>query len=64
MSDVEKTRYSIKEASKASGLSVSTLYKLSSKRKLILEKVGARVLIPKREFEEWLSKHRVTEQKK
>jgi hypothetical protein len=64
MSDVKKTRYSIKEASEASGLSISTLYKLSAKRVLVIEKIGARVLLPIPEFEDFLRKHRVTRDRK
>ncbi|MGE5443323.1 MAG: helix-turn-helix domain-containing protein [Ignavibacteriales bacterium] len=57
--DVEKINYSIKEAARASGLSVSLLYKLSARRELPIEKIGSRVLIPRREFDAWLLKHRV-----
>jgi hypothetical protein len=64
MSDVKKTRYSIKEASEASGLSISTLYKLSAKRVLCIEKIGSRVLLPSPEFYEILRKHRVSGNRK
>jgi excisionase family DNA binding protein len=63
MTEVEKINYSIREAAKASGLSVSLLYKLSAKRAIPLEKIGSRCLIPRREFQLWLSSHRVSPQK-
>ncbi len=51
---VEKINYSIKEASEACGLSTSTLYKLSAKSQLPRQKIGGRVLIPRKAFEAWL----------
>ncbi len=56
---MEKRNLNIKEASEYSGLSISYLYKRSAKRDLPILKCGSRVLIPKRDFEAWLEKHRV-----
>lgn len=60
---VEKLNYSIPEAAQASGLSVSTLYKLSCKREIPIQKVGSRVLIPIKAFEAWLRTFRVEAEK-
>ena len=60
---VEKLNYSIQEAAQASGLSVSKLYKLSCERKIPIQKIGSRVLIPRREFEDWLKTFRVEAEK-
>jgi excisionase family DNA binding protein len=52
--EVKKICLSLREASRVSGLPLSTLYKLSAKRELPLVKFGRRVLVPVEEFEKFL----------
>jgi len=54
-----KKNLSIDEAAKVYGLTKSWLYKRSSERTIPLLKIGTKVLVPVREFEEWLDQHRV-----
>ncbi len=58
MSEIKKN-LSIEETAKVYGLTKSWLYKRSAERTIPLLKIGAKVLIPVREFEEWLDQHRV-----
>lgn len=58
MSEIKKN-LSIDEAAKVYGLTKSWLYKRSSERSIPLLKIGAKVLIPVEEFEQWLRSHRV-----
>ena len=53
----ERLAYTIPEAAKASGLSVSYLYKLSAEGKLPVSKIGSRCVIPVDVFKEWLHEH-------
>ena len=53
----EKLTYSIREAAKASGLSVSYLYRLSSEGKLPVCKIGSRVLVLRCELDNFLRAH-------
>lgn len=60
MNENKRKNLTIKEASKAYGLSVSWLYKKSMQRSIPILKIGSKkVLIPVEEFEQWLSSHRV-----
>ncbi len=56
-----KKYLTIKQAAEYSGLSIHTLYRLSSRRELPMLKFGSRILIPLDEFDKWLQKYRVTE---
>jgi len=57
--EIEKEFLTIMEAARFSGLSESLLYKLSAQRVLPMLKIGAKVILPKTEFEQWLRSHRV-----
>ena len=56
-SETQKLALSIPEAAKASGLSVSYLYRLSSEGKLPVCKIGSRCVIPVDDFKAWLRDH-------
>ena len=58
MSETKKN-LSIEETAKIYGLTKSWLYKKSMSRTIPLLKIGANVLIPVEEFEQWLRNHRV-----
>ncbi len=53
----EKLSYTIPEAARASGLSISYLYRLSAEGKLPVSKIGARCVIPVDVFRRWIHKH-------
>jgi len=54
-----KKNLSIEETAKVYGLTKSWLYKKSMLRSIPILKIGAKVLIPVEEFEQWLRSHRV-----
>jgi len=58
-SEVEKEFLTIMEAARFSGLSESLLYKLSAQRVLPIFKIGAKVILSKKDFRVWLDAHRV-----
>jgi excisionase family DNA binding protein len=49
-----KLLYSIQEASGALGLSVSSIYRLTSKRKIPHIKIGSRVMFVPEQLESWI----------
>lgn len=57
MDNTEKITISIREASKMTGISKSTLYKRSAVGDLPILKIGSRVLIKRADFEKWLDGH-------
>ena len=58
MAESIKKNLSIDEAAKIYGLTKSWLYKKSMQRSIPILKIGAKVLIPVEEFEQWLRSHR------
>ena len=55
----EKMLLSIQEASAALGISVSTLYRLTSRRRIPFVKVGARCLFQPAQLEIWIQEHAI-----
>ncbi len=54
--EVEKVVYNIKDVQQILGLGKNNVYKLLKLPTFPVIKIGKRYLIPKKEFEEWISK--------
>ena len=57
MEEPDKIAYTIPEAARASGLSISYLYRLSAEGRLPVAKIGSRCVIPVDVFKDWLREH-------
>ncbi len=56
---MQKMLINIQEASNTLGVSISTLYRLTSRRQIPFVKVGARCLFQPASLEAWIAKHSV-----
>ena len=55
----EKMLLSIQEASAALGISVSTLYRLTSRRRIPFVKIGARCCFQPSQLQAWIQEHAI-----
>jgi len=55
----EKLLLSIAETSETLGISVSTLYRLTSKRQIPFCKIGSRVVFQPAQLEAWIQEHAI-----
>jgi len=55
----DKLLLSIQEASAALGISISTLYRLTSRRRIPFVKIGARCCFQPAQLEAWIQEHAI-----